>query len=116
MFRFEHKREPVVSSTVFVGRLIWSTIIGGIIIGASLVGGMAGYMTYAHLGMTDAFLNAAMILGGMGPVATLDNDMAKIFAGAYALYAGLILIAVSGIILAPAIHRVLHSLHAEDQD
>jgi hypothetical protein len=72
-------------------------------------------MHFAHLSFVDAFLNASMIIGGMGPVAPLEDDAGKIFAASYALYAGLLLIAVTGIVLAPVLHRVLHAIHADDQ-
>lgn len=113
MFRYEHKHQPLASRAVFVRRLLRSLLISMAIIGGSLAAGIAGYMATAHLSFVDAFLNASMILGGMGPVAVLDNDAAKIFAGIYALYSGLVLIAVAGIILAPAIHRMLHALSVE---
>lgn len=114
MFRFEHKRQKLASRAVFLGRVFRSLLIGLVFIGVSLAGGMAGYMTFAGLSPIDAFLNASMILGGMGPVAPLDNDAAKIFAGAYALYSGLVLIAVTGVVLAPVLHRVLHAIHADE--
>lgn len=116
MFRFERRHEKLASPTVFFGRVLRALLVGGAFIAVSLVAGIAGYMYFAHLTPVDAFLNASMILGGMGPVATLDTDGAKIFAGLYALYAGLLLVAVSGIVLAPVLHRVLHRLHADDTD
>lgn len=116
MFRFERKGEKLASHGVFFGRVLYSLLIGCLFIGASLAAGVAGYMTFAGLSPIDAFLNAAMILGGMGPVAQLDGDVAKVFAGVYALYSGLLLIAVTGIILAPVLHRVLHAIHADERD
>lgn len=113
MFRFERRHEKLASQAVFLGRVLRALTIGGAFVGVSLIGGIAGYMYFAHLTPVDAFLNAAMILGGMGPVSPLDNDVAKVFAGLYALYAGLLLVAVSGIVLAPVFHRVLHALHAD---
>jgi hypothetical protein len=92
---------------------------GGLALGliaVSLAVGMAGYHHLAGLGWVDAFENASMILGGMGPVADLHSDAAKVFAGAYALYSGLFLILVAGLILAPALHRLLHSLHIDNKD
>lgn len=115
MFRYEHKHQKLATRAVFARRVARSLALGLALIAASLVVGIAGYMVFAHLSFIDAFLDAAMILGGMGPVATLDNDAAKIFAGLYALYSGLLLIVVTGIILAPVLHRVLHALHADDQ-
>jgi hypothetical protein len=63
----------------------------------------------------DAFVNAAMILSGMGPVATLQTDGGKIFAGCYAIFSGLALIAILGIIFVPVVHRSLHKFHLEDE-
>jgi hypothetical protein len=116
MFRYERRHEKLASGTVFFGRLLYSLFMGSVFVGVSLIGGIAGYMYFAHMQPIDAFLNAAMILGGMGPVSPLDTDQAKLFAGIYALYAGLLLVAVSGIVLAPVFHRVLHALHADSQD
>ncbi len=116
MFRYEHKRQKMASRAVFLGRVAWSLIIGIFFIAVSLAAGVLGYMQFAGLAPIDAFLNAAMILGGMGPVAPLDGDGAKMFAAFYALYSGLLLIAVTGIVLAPVLHRVLHAIHADEQD
>jgi hypothetical protein len=116
MFRFERRHEKLASHSVFVGRVLRALLLGGVFVGVSLIGGVAGYMYFAQLTPVDAFLNASMILGGMGPVASLESDGAKIFAGLYALYAGLLLVAVSGIVLAPVFHRVLHAMHADAKD
>src|SRR5437868_694857 len=109
MFRYERKTQKLATRAVFAQRLARSLAIGLAIIAVSLAVGIAGYMYFAELPVVDAFLDAAMILGGMGPVAPLQSDAAKIFAGVYALYSGLLLIVVSGIILAPVLHRVLHA-------
>jgi len=114
MFRFEHKRQRLASRVVFARRVAWSLAIAAGFIAVSLVGGVVGYMAFARLSLVDAFLNASMILGGMGPVAPLEDDGAKIFAGLYALYSGLLLIAVTGVVLAPVFHRVLHAIHADE--
>lgn len=86
------------------------------LIGVSLFAGIIGYEYFEHMSWLDAFLNAAMLLGGMGPVKTEGlSESGKFFAGVYALYAGLVFIAVMSIILAPIIHRVLHRFHWVDQ-
>ena len=90
------------------------TVVSLLVVG-SLAIGMAGYMSLAGMSVVDAFLNASMLLGGMGPVGELPNDASKWFAGFYALYAGLVFIASAGIIVAPIAHRVLHSLHVENR-
>ena len=87
--------------------LIHSGIASGIL-GLSLGIGIWGYEHYEHLPWRDAFLNAAMLLGGMGPVQTDLSEPGKLFAGLYALYAGLVVIAVAGLLLAPAVHHLMH--------
>jgi hypothetical protein len=98
----------------FIRRLGWSITAGGTLIAVSLSIGMVGYHTLAGLSWVDAFLDASMILSGMGPLAPLQTNAAKIFAGCYALYSGLALLTTAGVILAPVVHRVLHKFHLED--
>jgi hypothetical protein len=88
---------------------------GTSIITVSLGVGMTGYHVFEKLPWLDAFLNAAMILSGMGPVASLQTDAGKLFAGCYALFSGIVLIMVLGIIFAPVVHRFLHKFHLEDE-
>lgn len=76
--------------------------------------GMAGYMAFESLSATDAFLNASMLLGGMGPVDPPKHESGKLFAGMYALYAGLVFIVAAGLVVAPVAHRLLHRFHWED--
>ena len=82
---------------------------------ASLAGGMLGFMRFEDLGWRDAFLNASMLLSGMGPVDTSLSEDGKVFAGVYALYSGLVVIAVAGLLLTPAVHRVMHRVHWDDE-
>jgi hypothetical protein len=82
---------------------------------ASLALGMWGYSYYEHLPWRDSFLNAAMLLGGMGPVKQDLSEAGKVFAGLYALYAGLVVIAVTGLLLAPGIHHIMKRVHWEDR-
>jgi hypothetical protein len=77
---------------------------------------MIGYHALEKLRWLDAFLNAAMLLGGMGPVDPMHTDAGKLFAGIYALVCGLVSVLASGIVLAPVAHRVLHALHVDDDD
>lgn len=79
----------------------------------SILLGMAGYEYFEHLRWRDAFLNAAMLLGGMGPVDAPRTDGGKVFAGLYALYAGLVFLVVAGLIIAPVVHRVMHKFYWE---
>ncbi len=97
----------------FVWRVVRFTLFALSLVAVSLALGMLGYLGFAHLSLVDAFLNAAMIMGGMGPVSDLPTNAAKIFAGFYAIYCGMVLLVAAGIVLAPALHRMLHILHLE---
>jgi hypothetical protein len=94
---------------------VYSGIVLFLVLGA-LFAGIAGYHWLAGLPWVDSLLNASMILGGMGPVDLLPNTAAKIFASVYALFSGLVFIAVMGILFAPVLHRMLHTFHMEDRD
>ncbi len=110
---FEHHQQTLLPPREFIRRLGWSVTAGIILILFSLSIGMAGYHFLGGLAWIDAFLDAAMILSGMGPLSPLHGDAAKIFAGCYAIYCGIALIATTGVILAPVIHRGLHKFHLE---
>lgn len=101
--------------SVFYRRLAINAGFALALIVVSLAAGIAGYVYLAHMSLVDAFLNAAMILSGMGPVGDLPNDAAKIFAGLYAIYSGIIIIATTGVILGPVLHRMMHSFHLADE-
>ena len=110
---YEHRSQPLLSRTQFFLRIAWSTAAALFLVGVSLFGGMFGYRSLEQLSWTDAFLNASMLLGGMGPVNAPLSQGGKVFAGLYALYCGLVVIFVAGLLLAPVLHRVLHRLHVE---
>jgi hypothetical protein len=110
---YETRGDRPLAWAHFVERMIRHGSIAGLLILASLAIGMTGYMFFEHLGFTDAFLNASMILGGMGPVAQIQSTGGKLFAGTYALYSGLVFLVVAGLLLAPVVHRVLHRFHWE---
>jgi len=115
LFRFEHRTKPLASHAVFFGRLMRSALAALVMIAIALGLGMGGYMATENMSALDAFLNASMLLGGMGPVDALHTENGKLFAGSYALFCGLLIVIASGVILAPILHRVLHALHVEDQ-
>jgi hypothetical protein len=112
---FEHRTKPLLPRKVYLQRLVHHAVLGVAVIVVSLGIGMMGYHGFENLPWVDAFVNAAMILSGMGPVATLQTDGGKIFAGCYALFSGISLIAILGIIFAPVVHRFLHKFHLEDE-
>lgn len=113
---FERKHEKLAPVTVFVKRMVRSVILAGILIGFALVIGIIGYHWIAGFDFVDSLLEASMILGGMGPVNPLTTEGAKLFASGYALFSGLVFIAVMGIVLAPLTHRMLHKFHIDEAD
>ena len=110
---YEHRSEPLLSRSDFVGRVARSALLGAALIAVSLAVGMAGYHALERLSWLDAFLNAAMLLGGMGPVNPPTTTGGKLFAGFYALYCGLVVLFAAGIVFAPVAHRILHRFHLE---
>ncbi|MFZ4122008.1 MAG: hypothetical protein ACOYKM_10135 [Caulobacterales bacterium] len=116
LLHFERGSKPLASRRVFFGRVAANAGVGMAIVGVALAVGMIGYRAIEGMSWLDAFLNAAMLLGGMGPVDPLHTDAGKVFAGVYALFCGLLIVLVSGLILAPILHRVLHALHLEDSE
>ncbi len=111
---FERKHEKVAPPSVFAKRILAAVGLSlGLVVPALFIG-IAGYHWIDKLDWVDALLESSMILGGMGPVNPLRNDAAKIFASCYALFSGLVLIGVMGIILTPITHRLLHKFHAEE--
>src|ERR1700689_4645860 len=110
---FERRHGPVVSRRKFaagrsvaIGLWLVLTTIG-------LAIGIAGYAYFEGMSFVDAYVNAAMILSGMGPLGELKTTGGKVFAGSYAILSGLIIVIATGFVLAPIFHRILHSFHVE---
>ena len=110
---FEHRNQPVLARRHFLRRLARHGVYGLVLLAFSMALGIAGYHWFAGFSWVDALLNASMLLGGMGPVGDLPNDGAKIFASLYALYSGVVFLVLTGLLLAPVFHRVLHRFHWE---
>jgi hypothetical protein len=113
IFKFEHRKQPLVSQQSFVKRLVFAAVLSTVLLAVWTVIGMIGYHTLAGLGWVDAFLNSAMIVGGMGPVDILNNQPAKVFAGFYAIFSGVIFLSVFGLLIGPVFHRFLHRFHLD---
>ena len=113
---FERKHQKVAPISVFIRRLVGCIGIAILLILFALFIGIAGYHWIAGFDWIDSLLNASMILGGMGPVNLLANAGAKVFASIYALFSGLVFIAVMGIMFSPIAHRMLHKFHIDDRD
>jgi hypothetical protein len=106
----------LASPEVFARRVATSLAVGLGLIVASLAVGMAGYSAFEGLGMVDAFLNAAMLLSGMGPLHAPTTVAGKLFAGIYAIYCGFAVLGIAAVIFAPLLHRLMHRFHLADEE
>ena len=112
---YEHKTQPLVSKKIFYQRIGRNLLFSIVTLLLSLAIGVVGYHSTTGMGWLDALLNASMILSGMGPVDTITTSSGKWFASFYALFSGIVFITNIGLILAPAMHRIMHRLHVEDK-
>jgi hypothetical protein len=110
---YEHYRQPLISRTAFFLRVLLHVAIALGIVIVSLAMGIIGYHVFEGLSWIDATVNAAMILGGMGPVNQLYTNAGKLFAAFYALFSGIVFLVAVAVILAPVVHRLLHRFHIE---
>lgn len=113
---YERRHQRPATAAHFAHRMAWHGGFALLLVALSLGAGMAGYMAFEGLAPLDAFLNTAMLLGGMGPVDLPRTPAGKLFAGLFALYAGLVFIVTAALVFTPVLHRVLHHFHwAEDE-
>jgi hypothetical protein len=113
---YETTKQPLLPKEKFLLRFLYHAAIAiGIVLGALLLG-VLGYHFIAGLSWVDSLLNASMILAGMGPVDTLDTNIGKVFASAYALFSGVVFLGSVGVLFAPVYHRFLHRFHLEIDD
>ncbi len=113
---FEHRHAPLISGKAFARRMVCWVLLTLLLILVSLLVGVAGYHYLEGLPWLDSLENAAMILGGMGPVSPLLQPEAKWFASIYAIYCGIFLVCCGGVLLVPIFHRVLHHFHMESSN
>lgn len=112
--RFEHRRQKLIPMRRFALRMGRAMLLWLALTLVGLCIGMAGYAASEGMSALDAFVNAAMILSGMGPVSELKTSSGKLFAGFYAIFSGLFVVIATGFVLAPVLHRVLYSFHVEE--
>ncbi len=111
---YETRKQPPIPHRAFFQRLVVHALLAVLLVAGSLGIGMLGYVCTEHLSWLDAFLNASMLLGGMGPVDMPRSEAGKFFAGMYALYAGLVFIVTIALVFTPILHRILHKLHWDE--
>lgn len=112
---YESRRQALLARPQFARRVLGHFAVAAALLAASLGCGMLGYAVFEHLAWLDAFLNASMLLGGMGPVNPPQTDAGKLFAGLYALYAGLVFIVTAALLFTPILHRLMHRFHWDDE-
>ena len=113
---YEHHTQKPISRILFYFRLLKTLSFSLVVVSISLTIGIFGYHFIEGLAWIDSLLNASMILGGMGPVDPMKSEAGKLFASFYALFSGLVLVGLMGILLAPVFHRILHhTLHEAEQ-
>ena len=110
---YEHRSEPLLPRREYLGRIARSLRRAALLLIVALGLGMVGYHFLENLSWIDAFVNASMILSGMGPLNPMQTSAGKLFAGCYALFSGLAFITIMGVIFAPVFHRFLHKFHLE---
>jgi hypothetical protein len=111
--RFERRGQPVASRRKFLVRMLIAIGLWMVLTMTGLAIGIAGYAAFEGMSFVDAYVNAAMILSGMGPLGELKTTAGKVFAGSYAILSGLIIVIATGFVLAPIFHRILHRFHVE---
>jgi len=116
LFDFERKCDGLAPQSVYLARLARNVGIALVMTSVALVGGIIGFVLFAQLTPLDAFLNAAMLLSGMGPTEDYQGYAGKIFGGLYALFSGLFMLVVVGLVLTPVFHRMLHQFHLDEDD
>lgn len=112
---YEHRDSPLLPMRLFWRRLLRHAGYAAILVGGSLIVGTVGFYLLAGQSMIDAFLNAAMLLGGMGPVGEIRSTPGKLFGALFALYAGLLFLVAGALVLSPVLHRWLHRFHLGDR-
>ena len=111
---FERRSEPLLPRRQFILRVLWYASFSFVLLGISLGIGIVGYHYLDGLSWLDSFLNASMILAGMGPVDPIRTDAGKWFASFYAVFSGVVFLSTVAVFLSPIAHRFLHKLHLGD--
>jgi len=112
---YESKTQKPLDRPRFMRRFLAHAALAASVIAVSIGIGMCGYCQFEHMPLLDGFLNTAMLLGGMGPVDPPQTDAGKLFAGFFALYAGLVFIVTAALLFTPLLHRLMHHFHWDDK-
>ena len=110
-FRYANELSP---PNVFYSRVRRGVTYALVLVAVTLAVGMLGYHEFEDISWLDSFHQSALLLSGMGPVVEMSSVAGKVFDGIYALFCGIILLAATGLLFAPVLHRILHRFHIED--
>jgi hypothetical protein len=113
---FEHRHQKPIPLSAFLIRQAQYLLSAFLLLAFGLGIGIIGYHEFESMNWIDSFLNASMILGGMGPVDVLHTQAGKLFAGVYALFSGLMFLVAAGLFFSPLVHRLLHKFHFDADD
>ena len=112
---YEKKNEPLLSRQDFIKRIAWHVFAGVLMIGGTMALGMFGHMVFEEIDLHDAFLNTALIMGGIGTTVMPASIGGKLFFSFFGMFVGLLFAAVVGVVMAPVIHRIVHHMHLDDE-
>jgi len=112
---YEHHKQPLISGREFAKRMLQHGGWAFILVIGSLTIGVLGFHYLSEQVWMDALLNSAMLLGGMGPIGDMGPPSGKLFAAAFAIYAGLIFLIAAGLLFVPVFHRMMHKFHLTGQ-
>lgn len=113
---YETKKDALLSPEQFAWRLIWHVLAAFLMIFITLVIGAFGHIYFEGIDFHDAFLNTALIMGGIGTIVMPASVAGKLFFSVYGIFLSLLFAAVVGVALAPVIHRIVHRMHLDDDD
>lgn len=113
---YETKKQKVLSNRDFVWRLLWHVIVALLLIIFTLVVGAIGHIVFEDVDFHHAFLNTALIVGGIGTTVVPQSVAGQLFFSLFGMFVGLLFAAVVGVVLAPLIHRIVHRMHIDEDD
>lgn len=111
---YENKNQKLISRQAFIKRVAWHVLAAVLMIGGTLTIGVLGHIFFEEIDVHSAFLNTALIMGGIGTTVMPASVAGKLFFSFFGMFVGLLFAAVVGVVMAPVIHRIVHHMHLDD--